>query len=58
MATSEVYTDVVGSVERNYPRAYDTCIHRDCPNCGAVPFQMCMISPAKTRRAPCIARMH
>jgi hypothetical protein len=59
MTPSEAYLDVVGNQHRDWPRAYDTVIGKPCPNCGAQPRDLCTYDPDKrTRRAPCVARMH
>lgn len=57
MVPSEAYTDIVGSMERRWPRAYDGYITNPCSNCGAEPGDLCTYQPLeKTRRAPCVAR--
>jgi hypothetical protein len=56
MVPSEAYTDIVGSMERAWPPAYDGYITNDCPNCGAEFPDPCYDPAGKTRRAPCVAR--
>lgn len=58
MVPSEAYTDIVGNMERRWPRAYDGVITNPCPNCGAQPGEVCTYEPpvGRTRRAPCVVR--
>jgi len=57
--TSEAYLDIVTGVERAWPPAYDDCIMRDCPNCGAEKMTLC-INPIhnRTRKTPCVLRIN
>jgi hypothetical protein len=55
---SDVYTDIVGDMQRRWPPSYDAVITKACPNCGAQPGDVCTYTPAqRTRRAPCVARI-
>ena len=57
MTPSEAYLDIVGNMERRWPRSYDGVITKQCPNCGAKAGDVCTYEPSKrTRRAPCVAR--
>jgi hypothetical protein len=58
---SQIYLDVVGRAERDWPPAYDGCITRPCPRCGAEPYERCT-NPLRsaTRHAskmPCLLRL-
>ena len=58
-AVSQLYLDVVGSLDRGLPAAYAGVAANGCPRCGAAPFDAC-INPATGRRAahPCLVRLN
>jgi hypothetical protein len=55
---SQAYLDIVGGVERSWPRAYDGVIALVCPNCGADPMELCTNPITRLpRKSPCILRV-
>jgi hypothetical protein len=61
MSTSQAYLDVVGHAERGWPSAYDGCITRPCPRCGARPYEQCT-NPLRSAtrhssKIPCLTRL-
>jgi hypothetical protein len=61
---SEAYADLGGGssvIDRRWPPAYGegSAIVKDCPRCGAVPFQLCVnpITGRVNRRCPCRDRI-
>lgn len=55
--TSQTYLDIIG-VERAWPKAYDSCIAQDCPECGAAPLEQCTNPITRRyRKTPCIRRL-
>lgn len=59
MATSEAYLDIVGTLDRHWPPAYDGAIARPCTGCLAAPTELC-VNPftGRPRSMPCKVRLN